>query len=133
MKEKNKGGRPKLYESAEELQTLVDDYFESDEAFTVSYVNGDEVRSFTPTMSGLALYLGMTRQSLVNYSREEEFFDTIKKARSKIESCIEKKLYGNNVTGLIFNLKNNFDWKDKSEVQQTNVELTHDEWIESLE
>jgi hypothetical protein len=26
-------------------------------------------------------------------------------------------LYGNTVTGVIFNLKNNFGWKDKNEVE----------------
>ena len=50
-----------------------------------------------------------------------------------IEAHLEKKLFGNNVTGLIFNLKNNFDWKDKTEVAQTNIEMSHEDWLESLE
>jgi len=88
---------------------------------------------YAPTMSGLALFLGVDRKTITNYSNKEEYFPTIRKARARIESHLEKKLYGNNVTGLIFNLKNNFDWKDKSEVAQTNVEVTHEQWLESLE
>lgn len=127
------GGRPKCFESPEELQQKIDDYFRSDDAYTISWVDGEEVKAFTPTMSGLALYLDVDRKTIVNYGKDEQYFHTIKKARLRIESHIEKKLYGNNVTGLIFNLKNNFDWKDKTEVNQTNVEMSHDEWIKSLE
>ena len=46
------------------------------------------------------------------------FFFTIKKAKSKVEDYLEKKLLtGNSATGIIFNLKNNFEWKDKQEVE----------------
>ena len=130
---KNKEGRPLAFETVEELQEKVDEFFTSDDAFIITEVDGVETKSFAPTMSGLALHLDVDRKTITNYGNKEEYFPTIRKARARIESHIEKKLYGNNVTGLIFNLKNNFDWKDKTEVEQTNVELTHDEWIKSLD
>lgn len=133
MSKDNKGGRPLAFDSTEELEEKIDSYFTSDEAYLINYRDGEEEKTFAPTMSGLALYLGVSRQTIVNYSNKEQFFDTINKARLKIESHIEKKLYGNNVTGLIFNLKNNFSWKDKTEVENTNVELSHEEWLKSLE
>ena len=71
-------------------------------------------------MSGLALHLDVDRKTITNYSNKEDYFPTIRKARSKIEAHIEKRLYGNNVTGCIFNLKNNFGWKDKSEIDNTS-------------
>lgn len=126
-------GRPLAFDSVEELEQKIDEYFKSDEAYIISYTDGSEQKTFAPTISGLALFLECDRKTITNYGNKEEYFPTIKKARLRIESHLEKRLYGNNVTGTIFNLKNNFDWKDKSEVEQTNVELTHEQWLESLE
>ena len=121
------------FKTVEELEEKVESFFTSDDAFLINYKDGGEERTFAPTISGLALHLGVDRRTIVNYSNKEEYFPTIKKARARIEAHLEKKLFGNNVTGLIFNLKNNFDWKDKSEVAQTNVEMSHEQWLESLE
>jgi hypothetical protein len=53
----------------------------------------------------------------------KEFSNTIKKAKQIIEKYNAEQLYRKEqVTGIIFNLKNNFDWKDKSEVD-SNVNL----------
>ena len=113
-------GRPLAFNTVEELEIAVDDYFKSDDAHIVSFVDGSEVKMFAPTMSGLALHLDVDRKTITNYSNKEDYFPTIRKARSKIEAHIEKRLYGNNVTGCIFNLKNNFGWKDKSEIDNTS-------------
>lgn len=98
------GGRPPKFQSIEELKSSIDEYFET------------QAGKETPTVSGLALHLDTTRRTLLDYCEEDnEFSHTIKKAKLRVETFIEQKLYGNNVTGLIFNLKNNFDWKDKTE------------------
>jgi len=106
-------GQPMKYKTVEELQEAVDNYFETD-AFVMN-ANGES--EYLPTMSGLALSLDVDRKTVLNYSKTEEYFPTIRKAKAKIESFIETRLYGNNVTGCIFNLKNNFDWKDKQEIE----------------
>lgn len=100
------GGRPRLYNSAEEVQEIVDAYFAE---------IGDEI----PTMAGLALALGMCTETLRNYGKREEFFGTIKKARQKVENAWESALIRGG-SGPIFWLKNNAGWKDKSEVDNTN-------------
>lgn len=103
-------GRKKLYDDADEFEKKVNQYFiECDK-------NG---RPYT--MSGLANSLDMDRRSLVNYSKDEKFFLTIKKARQRVEQQLEENLYrvGNN-SGIIFNLKNNFNWKDTSETADNN-------------
>lgn len=110
------GGRPLAFDTVKELEDAVNNYFDND----ANVLDPDGKEIFLPTMSGLALSLGVSRQTVVNYSNKEEFFDTINKARGKIENFIERRLYGNNVTGCIFNLKNNFGWKDKTEVDNTS-------------
>lgn len=71
------------------------------------------------TINGLALFLDTTRETLNQYEDKPEFTDTIKRAKTKIENQLELSLYGNNVTGIIFNLKNNYGWKDKTETDIT--------------
>lgn len=77
----------------------------------------------TPTVTGLALFLDTSRQTLINYEENKdhpEFFDTIKKAKDLIENHWEQMLQGNNVTGVIFNLKNNYQWADRTEQEIYN-------------
>ena len=79
------------------------------------------------TVSGLAYALGTNRQTLINYEAKEQFFDTIKDAKAKIERFNEELLYSKDVstTGVIFNLKNNYGWKDKQEIEaEVNSEVT---------
>lgn len=86
------------------------------------------------TMSGLALSLGIDRRTLLNYSKNEEFFPLIKEARQRVEAQLEECLYrlGNN-SGVIFNLKNNFEWKDRQEIDTNRSELNKvDELISKL-
>ena len=98
---KHPGGRPRKYQNVEQLQAAIDSYFESTEKVTIT---------------GLALHLGFnSRQSLINnegYS--EEFLDTIKRAKLRVESYYEERLVENNAAGAIFALKN-FRWSDKQE------------------
>jgi len=105
-------GRPPKYTSSEEVQIIIDEYFETD-----AYVGEGDNRRFIPTMAGLAYALDLSRQGLLDYANKDEFFDTIKRARAKVEISLEQRLAGNNVTGSIFNLKNNFGWKDKTETE----------------
>jgi hypothetical protein len=99
-------GRPLKFKSVKELQKKIDSYF-----------------ALTPkdewTITGLALALDTYRQTLINYEGKEDFVDTIKKAKQKVENGyeIDLKKYGR--TGTIFALKN-FDWKDKTEQDITS-------------
>jgi len=103
-------GRPRIFETDDQLSEMVDEYFQS--------IIEDQVPA---TVTGLALYLGFeSRQSFYDYEEKEEFSYTIKRARMRIENEYEKKLSGNNCTGSIFALKN-LGWKDKTE-QELHVE-----------
>lgn len=105
--EENKAGRPLKFKTKEEMQEKINQYFEECK---------EEKRPITFT--GLAYSIGLSRQSLLNYKERDEFFDTIKKAKDYVEMTLEERLIGTSgvATGIIFNLKNNYDWKDKQEI-----------------
>lgn len=106
------------FKSVKELENKINDYF-------------DNSANVPWTITDLAYWLGCDRQTLLNYQEKEEFFGTIKKAKTRIEASIEKNaLLGNyNPTFSIFNIKNNFGWQDKHEVDTTNsnrIEIIND-------
>lgn len=102
-------GRPKKYTEVDIMQQKIDLYFKICDKTDKPY-----------TMSGMALALDMDRKSLLNYSKDDKFFPTIKRAKARIEQQLEENLYrlGNN-SGVIFNLKNNFAWEDKQELSHS--------------
>lgn len=101
----NNGGRPPKYESAEDLQDAIDDYFDQ--------TSGDDSLI---TVTGLALHLGFeSRQSLYDYQQREEFSYIIARAKLRVEHSYELRLMGSNVRGSIFALKQ-MGWSDKSEL-----------------
>ena len=108
--EKNPVGRPLKYKSAAEMQKVIDRYFDTCDK---------EGRPYTVT--GLAMELDLDRKALINYAEKDEFSNTIKKAKRRVERYIEEHMYSANVTGLIFNLKNNFGWVDRQEIEQHNT------------
>jgi len=142
---KHPGGRPLKFTNVEELQKQIDAYFSSCDSHVEDVTEWVQARDsqgklkkdknglnylievthkvYTEqipyTVTGLALALGTNRSTLVNYEARDEFFDTIKRAKTKIEDFAEQRLYGSNPTGTIFNLKNNYGWKDKTETDIT--------------
>ena len=97
-----------MFQSVKELEEKIDAYFkeESNKPYTIT---------------DLAAWLDCDRKTLTNYEEKDEFFPTIKRAKTKIEANIEKGallgLY--NPTFSIFNMKNNFGWQDKQEIDTT--------------
>ena len=79
----------------------------------------EQIKPFTVT--GLALFLGTSRETLLNYENNDKFFDTVKEAKAKIQEYAEEYLFsGKNQTSAIFNLKNNWGWVDKNETDINN-------------
>ena len=102
------GGRPLKFQSVEEMQEMIDAYFEKCDAEEEPY-----------TITGLAIALGATsRQTIINYEKRDEFFDTIKSAKLRVENYAEKQALTKNSAGAIFVLKNH-GWTDKQEIDQT--------------
>ena len=103
-------GRPWKYSSKKKLKEDIEAYFSK-----------CEERKKPPTMSGLALSLGMSRETLRNYKKDELFGTTIAMARQYIEQWWEEMLPEARGTGVQFNLKNNFSWKDRTEQEITGA------------
>lgn len=128
-----KRGRPPKISDVQVMKNKIDAYFENCPDFVVlsafNKITGEfvEYKKYTPTMTGLALYLGfVSRQSMLDYEKKPEFSGTIKNARLRIEHEYEKQLYMDKCTGAIFALKN-FGWKDKVESEiTTNVPVIED-------
>lgn len=124
-------GRPLLFESAEEMQSKIDEYFAyCDNRIQHIYSAKSEgvIELLNPapyTTHGLARTLGCHRSTLNNYEKNDKFFDTIKAAREKIAEDVETRLMEKNATGAIFNLKNNFGWKDE-QTQNVNIKDSAD-------
>ena len=104
---KHPGGRPLKFKNEKELQRKIDAWLKSCKK---------EKRPLTIT--GLALALGTGRNVLIDYENREEFSNTIKRAKLLCENYAEESLFlGKNVAGAIFNLKNNYGWKEKQEIE----------------
>lgn len=70
------------------------------------------------TATGLAVWLDTSRQTLINYECRPDFFDTIKRAKQRIENYAEEKLFDKDfpTKGVSFSLSNNSDgWAEKIE------------------
>lgn len=100
-------GRPLKFKSVEELQQKIDNYFASCDE------NEEPI-----TITGLALALDTTRETLCDYGEKDEYSDTVKKAKLRVQHAYEKRLVKRGNGGDIFALKN-FGWTDKSEVEST--------------
>ena len=129
---KDLGGRPACWETPEQLEKDIEEYFEGDALVVVDVIDGEEIKAFRPTMSGLAISLGVDRKTITNYANKDGFSPLIKKARAKVEMALEQHLYGKNVTGAIFNLKNNFGWSDKQEINQHTTHSVDESLAEKL-
>lgn len=97
-------GRPRIYDSPEELQQTIEQYFQ-------------DTKQEDVTITGLALHLGFeSRQSFYDYEKNDSFSYIIKRARLRVELAYEWRLNSNSCTGAIFALKN-MGWKDKTETE----------------
>lgn len=139
------GGRPLKFESVEELQKKIDLYFtdcdphmeevtewvdartaegklikdENGLNYLVEVSHKVMTKQKPYTITGLALALDTSRETLLDYQERPEFSDTIKKAKDKVHSFVEYTLMTGNPTGAIFNLKNNYGWEDKTKIEGT--------------
>jgi len=119
-----------MFTSAEQMQKLIDAYFEECDGKVLLDEDGKPMRNKDGrvirddrrpyTITGLALALGFnSRQALLNYQAKEEFYDTIMRAKARVEMYAEERLYDKNGSnGAKFSLANNFrGWTEKQTIE----------------
>ena len=110
-------GRPRKYETLEELQKEIIAYFEDQE----------QLKKPRYTVTGLTVWLGFTARKdlFAQAERNKDFCHLINTAITIIASCYESNLYSPTPAGAIFALKNlkPDEFKDKTEVEQKNINI----------
>lgn len=92
-------GRPLKFQKVEDIILLADKYL------------ADTPKELW-TITGLAIALDTSRETLMEYEERPEFVDTIKKYKDMIHNAYEEDLRKKGRSGDIFALKN-FGWRDQ--------------------
>lgn len=98
----SKGGRPRLYDDPVLFEAKIEQYFDL-----------CEEKGRIPTIAGLAYELGfVSRQSILDYERDERFSGAVSRARLRIEAdrserLVHKEKY---TPGLPMDLASNHGW-----------------------
>lgn len=142
-------GRPRKYKTPAALSRAVEAYFLSitREAKLTEWVDTGErtprgkpvlaerdvlgadgqpvyrtVYTSPPTVTGLCLALGISRDTWENYAGDAAYSgyaDVCRAAKLRLEAYLEEELLSREkgVQGIIFNLQNNYGWREKREVE----------------
>ena len=107
------GGRPKIFKNVADIEEKIKRY---------EYYLKTEDKP--PTFAGLAYYLGIDRQTLYNYAKKDEYFDTIKRYRDWVVMNLEELCIIKGNGGTIFIAKN-YGYTDKQEVEHSGDMVTN--------
>lgn len=126
--------KEKAFRTPDELIEKITEFFDAckDHTEAVMSASGqikDVSRPAVPTVQALASYLGIQMQTLSDYEKGDnykEFHHVVKMAKEYIFAMKTLALINNKgaTQGLIFDLKNNHNWKDKVEVETDNKNET---------
>lgn len=103
------GGRPPCFDSPEDMVDGIEDYFAScmQPTFDKDGVQTGVRWIRKPTVGGLAIHLGVSRDTIWRYSKSDQFSDLIKRAKDIIANFTEEMLMeGRNPAGAINTLVN---------------------------
>jgi len=117
------GGAPLKY-TPEELEIKIVEYFkyvdEENKQRKLKRFEGEKLKPYT--MTGLCVYLDICKDTLIDYGKRPEYTGLVKIAKQKVENYVEEGLLNGsiNTIGGIFNLKNNFGWVDRLDINATS-------------
>jgi hypothetical protein len=143
MASQKEAGRPMKFRDPADMQRKIDEYFGNCDPHVADIIvlrtkadgttyqakESSITEQIPYTITGLALALDTNRFTLLNYEDPEHYpddvsdeirqqlIDTVKRAKLKVHEFAERRLFTTaQATGPIFALKNNFGWKDESEL-----------------
>ena len=121
--------KPRAYTDPEDVQRDIDDYIDGSQPYVVTDADGNPVvdkwgnvvttGGYPLTLTGLANALGISLETLRNYSRTSNFGDIIVRARAIVAQAWEEALYNRDAArGAQFALSNHWPdlWSDRREV-----------------
>lgn len=119
------GGRPRKYETVEELQEGIERYIDY-----IAVQNSAGV-SLIPDVEGLALFLGISRSTLYEWqnTRPGEFSDTLKRTLTGIAAVKKQLGYNGKIPPLVLALDFN---NNHGYVQQQKIEVSTSHKLEEL-
>ena len=111
-------GRPLKYKNIRKLKQKINEYF----------LQCDE-KEKPYGIVNLALHLGISRQTLINYEGKPDFVDTIQAAKQRCEAWVEEQILSNKLAPAsgTFWMKNH-GWQDKQTIEHNDItELSEDQ------
>lgn len=123
------GGRPPLWGTVEELEKALE-----------GFDKWNEDNDYIPDIEGLAVYLGTSRKTILDYENKEEFSYTIKRVKTKIAFHKKQLALKGKIPAAIFcfDFHNNHGYvnreiiiKDK-EPEEVNIDDLKKEIIEDI-
>lgn len=121
--------RPVKFKTPEEMQELIDNYFETCDNRKKEIVTkqGEVITVKMPApyhITGLCLHLDITNETLNQYQLKDRFSEPITRAKKKCEAYAVDQLFeGNKGNKADFVLTNNFNWKNKTENINNNLDI----------
>lgn len=112
------------YPTPEAMFEKADEYFRArlnDMGEPIKDENGQV--KYPITLTGMCNHLGILTETLDEYSKREEFTETVKGLKQRVESYYEGRLSYNNATGSIFALKT-MGWKESASDVNHNHNIT---------
>lgn len=127
-------GAPKKYKTAAALRRACEDYFDSISCeIEAKYPTGEQIKNVRgepirytvfakpPSLQELWLKLGISKKTWCNYANSEDpsYQWVTQWAKANVEAYLAGKILegGKGVQGIIFTLKNNFGWREKTEIE----------------
>lgn len=123
-----KKGRPPIFKTEKALEKAVNAYFNaiSTKRPVPNTFNSDGKQYYetifleAPTVSGLCLFLRISRKTWENYCADDKFAFVTERTKMRMEAYCENILLTRekgSLQGVIFNLQHNYGWRDKKTVE----------------
>ena len=141
QKTRKKPGAPRKYKTAKALERAIEKYFRSISATVpMAGIDGREILNdegepvmkveylIPPSVVSMCLYLGIDKRTWANYcdaKKHPEFAEVTSRAMMRHEAYLVEQsiVREKSVSGILFNLENNYGYRQKAEVALSQAKL----------